>query len=64
MANSKGEIDVRKHVSVGGKYEGIFQEGLVATLHASPPTYANKRALRWARLFKMDVTTPMKVNKS
>ena len=63
IADRNGTVDVKNHLSLGGKYTGIFPEGLVACLHAAPPVYKEKAKLKWARLFKKDVTKPMKVRK-
>ncbi|MCL4129256.1 UNVERIFIED_CONTAM: hypothetical protein GTU68_017518, partial [Idotea baltica] len=60
IADAKGDVDLVKDPSYGGKYKGVFTEGLVSSLHSAPPSYAKKPQLKWARLHKKFVDSPMK----
>ncbi|XP_076060293.1 acyl-coenzyme A thioesterase 1-like [Oratosquilla oratoria] len=58
-ANNQGTVDLLQQQSLGGRFKGVFPVGLITTLRSTPEVTKKKPKLRWARLFKRDVTTPM-----
>ncbi|XP_071523492.1 acyl-coenzyme A thioesterase 3-like isoform X2 [Panulirus ornatus] len=58
QADASGSVDVWRHKSQGGRYQGVFPQGLVSTLAPAPPACQQDVKLKWIRLYKRRVEEP------
>ncbi|XP_071523497.1 acyl-coenzyme A thioesterase 5-like isoform X2 [Panulirus ornatus] len=58
QADVSGSVDVWRHRSQGGRYQGVFPQGLVSTLAPAPPACQQDVKFKWARLYKRRVEEP------
>ncbi|XP_076058757.1 acyl-coenzyme A thioesterase 1-like [Oratosquilla oratoria] len=59
VASPGGIISNMANISVGGRYQGVSPAGLMSSLKTTPDVYVDNPILKYKRLGKTNVTTPL-----